>query len=237
MREIQIGEPVDSKRRLYFHLVGTDGITPSTTEAGGQPQISIDGGAWANGGIGTLSAIGNGRYYADLAVGIADTVGRVIETRFKSATTAECPGDSAVVVTAESLVSATGDGGPVLSDEPILATIHRGITRDIVLRDAADETIVLLTADKIRAYIGRESEITDDLSAGTVFLVTSDAATAAGSNFTKNSPSSGYNRLRIDAGDMTFDPGIYELFIDFYDSADSNEWKAVDRISFVLEQT
>lgn len=38
----------------------------ATSEAGGQPQISTDGVVWTNTGIGTLTAIGNGRYYADL---------------------------------------------------------------------------------------------------------------------------------------------------------------------------
>lgn len=88
-----------AKRRVYFDLRdATDGITAETGEAGGQPQISTNGGAWTNTGIGTLVAIGNGRYYAELTQAAVQTAGDVIETRFKSANTAESPGDSVQVV-------------------------------------------------------------------------------------------------------------------------------------------
>lgn len=86
-------------RRCYFDCRdATDGITAETGEAAGQPQISTNGGAWTNTGIGTLSAIGNGRYYADLTQAAVATAGDVIETRYKSANTAETPGDSFQVV-------------------------------------------------------------------------------------------------------------------------------------------
>jgi hypothetical protein len=92
-------EATAAQRRVYFHLVdATDGITAETTEAGGQPQVSSDGGAWTNTGISTLTAIGNGRYYADLTQTLVQTAGTLIETRYKSANTAECPGDSVQVV-------------------------------------------------------------------------------------------------------------------------------------------
>lgn len=87
-----------AKRRVYFHLVQTDGITAATAEAGGQPQISTDGAAWTNTGIGTLTAIGSGRYYADLTQAATNAVGSSIETRYKSVNTAECPGDSVRLV-------------------------------------------------------------------------------------------------------------------------------------------
>ncbi len=92
-------EATAAQRRVYFHLVdATDGITAETGEAGGQPQVSSDGAAWTNTGIGTLTAIGNGRYYADLTQTLVQTAGTLIETRYKSANTAECPGDSVQVV-------------------------------------------------------------------------------------------------------------------------------------------
>lgn len=98
-RLIQAGEATAARRRLFWQLVGTDGITPATGEAGGQPQVSIDGGAWAgSGSIGTLTAVGNGRYYADLATTSVATAGVRIESRYKSSNTAECPGDSVDVV-------------------------------------------------------------------------------------------------------------------------------------------
>ena len=88
-----------AKRQVYFHLVdATDGLTAETGEAAGQPQISTNGAAWTNTGIGTLTAIGNGRYYAELTQAAVATAGDVIETRYKSANTAECPGDTVQVV-------------------------------------------------------------------------------------------------------------------------------------------
>lgn len=92
-------ESTATKRRVFFQLVdATDGITPETGEDGGQPQVSTNGGAWTDTGIGTLVAIGNGRYYAVVTQTLIATAGVVIETRYKSAATAECPGDSMQVV-------------------------------------------------------------------------------------------------------------------------------------------
>lgn len=116
----------------------------------------------------------------------------------------------------------------------IVARSGRGITKDITLLNAADEAIVPVSADKIRAYIGRDRLNGSDLASAEL-LVTSDAATANGSSFTKNSPSSGLNRLRLDASDLDFDPGTYTLYIDFLDSVDTSEWKAAGRHVFVLE--
>lgn len=85
-------------RRVYFDLRLADGLSPATAEAAGQPQISTDGGAWTDTGIGTLTAIGQGRYYADLTQTAVLTAGTMIETRYKSSNTIECPGDSFHVV-------------------------------------------------------------------------------------------------------------------------------------------
>jgi len=99
MRIVFANESTASRRRVFFQLVdATDGITPETGEAGGQPQVSSDGAAWTNTGIGTLTSVGNGRYYADLTQTLVATAGTQIETRYKSANTAECPGDSVQVV-------------------------------------------------------------------------------------------------------------------------------------------
>ena len=83
---------------MYFHCVDVnDGMTPENGEGGGQPQISINGGAWAN-SDNTLVLIGNGRYYLELsATEVASTC--VIEGRYKSANTAEIPGTTVQVVT------------------------------------------------------------------------------------------------------------------------------------------
>lgn len=95
---IKANESTAERRRVYFHLVEEDGITPATGEDTEQPQISVNGGAWTDTGIGTLTHIGNGRYYADLTQTVVGTAGDSIETRYKSTSTAECPGDSVRVV-------------------------------------------------------------------------------------------------------------------------------------------
>lgn len=114
MRVIKLNEASATLRRVYFQLVEEDGITPATGEAGGQPQIAINGGAWTDTGIGVLVAIGNGRYYAELTAGALTPVAAIIETRYKSAATSECPGDSVQVYLnnpATSQFGAAGSGG------------------------------------------------------------------------------------------------------------------------------
>ena len=87
-----------AKRRVFFQLVNaTDGFTSELGEAGGQPQISIDGAGWADAGIGVLVAIGEGRYYAELTQATC-AVGTEIETRYKSVNTREAQGTSVRVV-------------------------------------------------------------------------------------------------------------------------------------------
>lgn len=87
-----------SKRTVCFFLVdASDLSTPETGEAGGQPQISVDVGAWTDTGIGTLSAISsgtNGEYCAVVTQATVATTGVTIRTRYKSANTAEARGDT-----------------------------------------------------------------------------------------------------------------------------------------------
>jgi len=118
----------------------------------------------------------------------------------------------------------------------IYAFKNRGITRDITIKDIDGNTITLTASDKIRAVIGHMNKLDTDFSTAE-FSVDSDAATAAGSSFTKNHPSSGINRLRIDASDLNFDPGTYTILVDMFDDSDSQEWKNVDRFIFYLEGT
>lgn len=106
---IRRNESIPDLRRIFFHLVdATDGITPETGEAGEQPQISIAGAAWAN-TDGVLVAIGNGRYYVELILSETDYAhGTIIESRFKSADTAEALG-SMVQISDDVLVSLVAD--------------------------------------------------------------------------------------------------------------------------------
>lgn len=105
---VQAGETSSARRRIYFDLRGTDGITPALVEAGGQPQINLDGAGWSDSGIGTLTAMGFGRYHADLTSGAVAAAGVRIETRYKSAGTAECPGDSVQTVAFDPTMDAWG---------------------------------------------------------------------------------------------------------------------------------
>lgn len=89
-------EGTAARRRFSLYLVdATDGITPETGEAAGQPQISKAGGAWAN-TTATLTALGNGGYYVELTAAELDTLG-VIAVRYKSANTAEFQAPAMVV--------------------------------------------------------------------------------------------------------------------------------------------
>ena len=91
-----LSDSVAARRRFYLYLVdATDGITPETGEAAGQPQVSKAGGAWANTSA-TLTAVGNGTYYVELTTSELATLGS-LGIRYKSANTAEFFGNGVVV--------------------------------------------------------------------------------------------------------------------------------------------
>ncbi len=86
--EFQLSEATAAQRHFPLYLVdATDGLTPETGEAAGQPQVSKNGGAWANTSA-TLTAVGNGYYYVVLTATELNTLG-LLGVRFKSANTAE----------------------------------------------------------------------------------------------------------------------------------------------------
>lgn len=101
---------------------------------------------------------------------------------------------------------------------------NRGGTRNVVIRDAAGAVITPGVNDLVRVRIGREGETE-------VFTVTSGTPTAAGSSVTAGA----MNVLRIDATDLAFSPGVYTMYVDYFDNADAAEWKEVDRQDFCLE--
>ena len=105
----------------------------------------------------------------------------------------------------------------------ILTNEGRGVSYDVVILDASGDVITPGDSDQIRAIIGREGE-TPKLT------VTSGSDTANGSSFTKGAT----NRLRLDASDLEFSPGVYTMYVDFFDAADANEWKSVERQCFFL---
>src|SRR5688572_4453002 len=115
-------EPVGQRRRFPVYLVdATDGITPETGEAGGQPQVSKNGGAFVN-TAGLLVAVGNGAYYVELTAVELDSLGSVT-VRYKSAATAEFSVTATVVSPA---FLAAGGANLVISPQIIFnqATEH-----------------------------------------------------------------------------------------------------------------
>lgn len=118
---INKNEATAARRRVYFTVWDALQSTPVTTEEGGQPQVSVDGGSWTNTGIGTLTAIGNGRYYAELTQALTNVDNAVIQTRYKSANTCEFPGTTAVIdakmeamyAVADSVAAVLGGSGGV----------------------------------------------------------------------------------------------------------------------------
>ncbi len=121
----------------------------------------------------------------------------------------------------------------------LLANQIRGSTHDITIKDSADATIVPAAADEVRVVICRLSELggTAAVPTGAKLIVTSEAATANGSSFTKDGGGVGINRLRLDAQDLTWEPGTYTMLVDFFDDSDAEEWKTVDRQIFILGET
>jgi len=99
-RQVQVNEAGAARLRVYFHCVdATDGITAELGEAGGQPEVSTNGAAFVGAAaVGVLVAIGTGRYYAELTAASVNTAGNLLETRYKSAATAETVGDSIEIV-------------------------------------------------------------------------------------------------------------------------------------------
>lgn len=99
VQHVRKNEATAAKRRMFFHCVdATDGYTPKTGEATEQPEISIDGAAWTSSGIGTLTAIGNGDYYADVTQATVNYNWRLIRARYKSAATREARAENVLLV-------------------------------------------------------------------------------------------------------------------------------------------
>ncbi len=88
MQIFKVSQSVAVRRYFYFHLVDVDdGITPEVGEAGGQPQISKNGGGFIN-TTNTLIAIGTGAYYVELTTTELNTLGTIL-CRYSSVNTAE----------------------------------------------------------------------------------------------------------------------------------------------------
>jgi len=142
---IQANEAVAARRRIYFHCVDeTDAKTPEVGEAGGQPQFSSNGAAWTAVNLGVLVAIGNGRYYAQLAQAAVVSEGTIIESRYKSGNTTETIGSIAQVVgfdPAAPVAAGGGEGGIELG-----ATIEQIETTHLLTTGGISDADALPTA-------------------------------------------------------------------------------------------
>ena len=101
----------------------------------------------------------------------------------------------------------------------------RGISWDITIRGPDNATIITPgDSDFVRAIVKRQGR-------AAVLTVTSGTPTANGSSITTGAT----NRLRLDAADLVFGPGAYSMIVDYFDAADSSEWKTVEKQVFYLE--
>ena len=103
MRTIAVGETNTEKLKAYFNLLELDGITPALNEAGGQPEISINGNTYNATGIGPLISTGFGSYYALYDSSVITTEGDVILTRYKSGSVIQYQAENILV--SETLVN------------------------------------------------------------------------------------------------------------------------------------
>lgn len=153
-------EGTAARRRFHLYLVdATDGLTPETGEAGGQPQISKNGGAFSNTSA-TLTSVGNGAYYVELTATELDTLGGIM-VRYKSANTAEFNGEARVEV--QPLSDTTATIVDAIWDEPLADHAIVGSTGEAL--DAAGD--VGITVDSIVDGVW-DAVATDHDTAGTM---------------------------------------------------------------------
>lgn len=134
-----------AKRRVFFDIrSNVDHFSPVTSGvAGGQPQVSSNGAAWTDTGIGVLVAIGNGRYYAELTQTLVLTAGTIIQTRYAQADCDEAVGTSVQVTGFDPALAfaAAGDAMTLTSGErtsigTALLDLTNGIETGMTLRGA-----------------------------------------------------------------------------------------------------
>lgn len=113
----------------------------------------------------------------------------------------------------------------------ILAQKKRKLTRDIVIKNSAGDAIVPGANDVVRIKVGR-------IRQAPLLDLDSAAASANGSTITKNTPSSGYNRVAISQTDLDLlSPGVYSFEVSLVDNADSQAIKHVDNQIMVVQGT
>ena len=103
----------------------------------------------------------------------------------------------------------------------ILGHRKRKLIRDITINDSAGDAIVPGSNDTVRIKVGR-------IRQAPILDLDSAAASANGSTVTKNTPSSGVNRVEISQTDMDIAPGVYTFEVSLVDNADAQAIKHVD---------
>src|SRR5581483_11098509 len=117
MRTLKLGNVQPRDLRVYFDVRDLSG-NPLLTEAGGQPQININGGGWTPTGIGTLVSLGFGRYYADMDSSVVQQVGDVILTTYDNPGVSKVTsGDSFQVV---EIITQTDSDDSQITDPPVI---------------------------------------------------------------------------------------------------------------------
>lgn len=162
------GETNVTRRRIFFQCVNAvDGLTPELGEAGGQPQISVSGTAWVSANIGTLVSIGFGRYYAQLGT-LAVGVPCVIESRYKSANTAEIVGTIVQVVMYDpndpDTLGLTNLDAPISGIDAVLSGVH-GVGSWEMTAATIQVTGYTTEGEKWHVYLRRGDSFTLSLTA------------------------------------------------------------------------
>lgn len=103
---------------------------------------------------------------------------------------------------------------------------NRGASYNVTFSDA-NGAITPEAGDTIHCRIKRLDETA-------VLEFDSANPTTNGSSFTKGSP---INVLRLDAQDLSFNPGTYSILFELTDDSDGSDLKNVQRGVFTLEET
>ena len=108
----------------------------------------------------------------------------------------------------------------------------RGKTFGITIKDAAGNVITPTGSDLVRIIIGYQGRLGAN-NANAKLVLVSGSPSAAGSSITAGAE----NTVRLDATDLSFDPGVYTMFVDYFDADDADEWKLVSKQVFHLRDT
>ena len=111
----------------------------------------------------------------------------------------------------------------------ILGHKARKLIRDITIKDGDGETVTPGVNDVVRIKVGKTTE-------APLLDLDSAAASANGSTVSKNTPTSGVNRVEITQTDMgLLEPGVYSFEVSLVDNADAQAIKHVDNQIMVVQ--